>query len=304
VKELSTAVGIGLVSGVLSGAFGIGGGIITTPAIRLLLGAPALIAVGTPLPVIFPSAITGAVNYHRRGLLDVRASITCALAGSVFAVLGAVATQWVGGTVVLLLTAALIFYTAADMLAQVLRPPRLGLEASEERDAFEPPAEDAEGEGGGAARSYAAAQPPADAPRVRLSTAPPSSPAPPAHPAWKLAAIGALTGAYSGFLGLGGGFVLVPLLTRWLGFDIKRAIGTSLATIAILAVPGTIAHAVLGHVDWAMAGALAIGVIPGAWAGSRITLGASDRVVRIGFAAMLLIVGSWLAAGEMGWLPK
>jgi uncharacterized protein len=300
VRELST-VGIGLVSGLLSGAFGIGGGIITTPAIRLLLGAPALIAVGTPLPVIFPSAITGAVNYYRRGMLDVRTAVICAAVGSVFAVGGAIATQWVGGTTVLLLTAALILYTAGDMIAQVLHPPRLGLEASEERDAFEPPTEAAAGGGGGAARSHAAEQPPADAQRVCVSTAPPPPPAP---PTWRLAAIGALTGTYSGFLGLGGGFVLVPLLMRWLGFKIKPAIGTSLAAIAILAVPGTLTHALLGHVDWWLAGALALGVVPGAWLGSRITLGASDRAIRIAFAVMLVLVGCSLAVGELGWLPR
>ena len=56
-----TTLAIGFVSGLFSGAFGIGGGIVTTPAIRLILGAPALVAVGTPLPVILPSAITGAL---------------------------------------------------------------------------------------------------------------------------------------------------------------------------------------------------------------------------------------------------
>jgi uncharacterized membrane protein YfcA len=48
--EWLLAAAIGWVSGVLSGAFGLGGGILTTPAIRLLLDAPALVAVGTPLP--------------------------------------------------------------------------------------------------------------------------------------------------------------------------------------------------------------------------------------------------------------
>jgi uncharacterized membrane protein YfcA len=42
---------VGFASGLLSGAFGIGGGLLTTPAIRLVLAYPALIAVGTPLPV-------------------------------------------------------------------------------------------------------------------------------------------------------------------------------------------------------------------------------------------------------------
>jgi len=272
-RELLTTVGIGFVSGVLSGAFGIGGGIVTTPAIALILGAPALIAVGTPLPVIFPSAVTGAINYFKRGSLDVRAGVTCGLVGSAFAVVGALVTQFVGGTIVLLATAALILYTAVDMILQVLRPPRLGLEASEERDAF------TETDASGAATSL---------------------PRPVAW--WSYAAIGALTGFYSGFLGLGGGFVLVPILTRWLGFDIKRAIGTSLLAIAILAIPGTITHALLGHIDWGLAAMLAIGVIPGAMLGSKIALGSSDRGLRIAFAVMLLLVGGWLGLREIGWL--
>jgi uncharacterized membrane protein YfcA len=267
------AVGIGVVSGVLSGAFGIGGGIITTPAIKLILHAGDLIAVGTPLPVILPSAITGALNYRRQGLLDTRTAVTCGLVGSLFAVLGALATRLVGGPIVLLATAALILYTAGDMFLQVLRPPVVTaceFEAAEEHVAYAPE-RDSEA-------------------RARTGGVPTS-----ARPSLlQLVLIGALTGTYSGFLGLGGGFVLVPMLTRWLGFSIKQAIGTSLMAIAILAVPGTITHGLLGHIDWAIAASLIVGVIPGAWLGARITLGSSDRAVRIGFAIMLVTVGLWL----------
>ena len=301
-RELLTTFGIGLVSGVLSGAFGIGGGIVTTPGIRLLLGAPALVAVGTPLPVIFPSAVTGMLNYRRGGLLEVRTGVWCGVFGSVFAVLGALATKFVGGSVVLLATAALILYTACDMVLQVVWPPRVGLEASEERDAFAP-AGDASGDaetlpaGGDAVLG-------AESDLAKPSAASPLAPSPPQPPLLKLALIGALTGTYSGFLGLGGGFVLVPMLTRWMGYDIKRAIGTSLLAIAILAVPGTITHALLGHIDWRLAAVLVVGVIPGAWVGSRLTLGSSDRAIRIAFAVMLFVVGGWLAASELGWPPR
>jgi uncharacterized protein len=287
VRGILTSFGIGLVSGVLSGAFGIGGGIITTPGIRLLLGAPALVAVGTPLPVIFPSALTGLLGYRRQGLLEVRTGLWCGAFGSAFAILGALATQFAGGTVVLLATAALILYTSADMILQLVRPPRLGLEGSEERDAFLPSRGGAEGEGSASQDT---------------TTRQTHRPQPAAL--WKLAVVGGLTGAYSGFLGLGGGFVLVPMLSRWLGYDIKRAIGTSLLAIAILAIPGTITHAIMGHVDWLLAGTLIVGVVPGAWLGSRVTLGSSDRATRIGFAVMLIAVGGWLAAGELGWLPR
>ncbi|NTU71706.1 MAG: sulfite exporter TauE/SafE family protein, partial [Coriobacteriia bacterium] len=252
-RELAITFGIGLVSGVLSGAFGIGGGIVTTPAIRLILGAPALIAVGTPLPVIFPSALTGALNYARNGVADVRAGITCGIAGVATAVLGAWTTQLVGGTVVLLATAALILWTAADMILQVARPMRESSEAEEHPT----PASTTSVDGDSAARSERA-KPVNGVPQNRPAVA-------------RLAVIGLLTGFYSGFLGLGGGFVLVPLLTRWVGFPIKRAIATSLVAVTILAVPGTITHALLGNIDWRIAAALAVGVVPGAFLGSRFT---------------------------------
>ena len=268
-REFAASVAIGFVSGVLSGAFGIGGGIITTPAIRLLLSAPALVAVGTPLPVIFPSALTGALTYARNGIADVRAGVACGLAGVATAVLGAFATSWVGGDVVLLATAALVLYTAGDMILQAFRPAR-----ATPVPILPPESETLD----------QAAERVAVSDRKRFV---------------RLTGIGAITGLYSGFLGLGGGFVLVPLLTRWLGFDIKRAIATSLVAVTILAVPGTITHAFLGHVDWAIALALSVGVIPGALLGARITLGSADRSVRLGFATLLVVVGVWLAVSEL-----
>lgn len=262
-----TTFAIGLVSGLFSGAFGIGGGIVTTPAIRLILGAPALVAVGTPLPVILPSAITGAYSYLRRGSADLSGGVMLGLSGVLTAVLGALLTQFAGGRVVLLATAALILYTAVDMVFQAYAPPR----------------------------SASLAESPAGSPAES-----PARESPPAR--GRLVVIGAVTGMYAGFLGLGGGFILVPMLTRWMRFDIKRAIGTSLIAIGILAVPGTITHALLGHVDWAIAFVLVLGVVPGALLGARISLGSADQTIRLSFAAMLVVVGGWLAVSELGLL--
>jgi uncharacterized membrane protein YfcA len=264
-------VAVGLVSGVLSGAFGIGGGLITTPAIRLLLGYPALIAVGTPLPVILPGALTGAWTYWKRGSADVRAGMVMGLIGSVGSIAGALLSQAAGGPVVLLATAALIAWASADMLLQ-------------HRSAVRAEAVVGESE------SDEALAPALEGPR------------PASRRALFLTLIGALAGFYSGFLGLGGGFVIVPGLTRYLGMPVKRAIGTSLVTVAVLAIPGTIAHSMLGHIDWPLALMLALGVVPGAVIGARLTERASDRVVRLAFAILLAVVGVWLAASEIGGL--
>ena len=59
----------GVATGMMSGAFGVGGAVISTPAIRLL-GASAAVAVGTTLPSIVPGAVSGAARYQPQGLVD------------------------------------------------------------------------------------------------------------------------------------------------------------------------------------------------------------------------------------------
>ena len=95
------------------------------------------------------------------------------------------------------------------------------------------------------------------------------------------------------------GFVVVPALTRWLGVPLKRALGTSLVVVAVLAVPGTIAHYVLGHVDLGLAAWLIVGTVPGAWIGARLTAAAKERTVAISFSVVLAVAGLVLAGSEL-----
>ena len=81
---------------------------------------------------------------------------------------------------------------------------------------------------------------------------------------WMLALIGIAAGALSGLLGIGGGILMVPAFSAWVGLPLKDTIATSLACVGIFAIPGTITHAVQGDIDWTFAIALAVGVIPGA----------------------------------------
>jgi len=71
---------LGLAAGVLSGLFGIGGGVIIVSALVLIGRMPILQATGTSLgALLLPVGLLGALEYHRRGLLDVRASALIAL---------------------------------------------------------------------------------------------------------------------------------------------------------------------------------------------------------------------------------
>ena len=81
-------IGIGFATGVLSGLFGVGGAVISTPAIRAL-GATPIEAVGSTLPSIIPSAISGALRYHRDGYVHLDSVAWVALPG-VFGAIGSV----------------------------------------------------------------------------------------------------------------------------------------------------------------------------------------------------------------------
>jgi len=120
---------LGLVTGILSGAFGVGGAVISTPGLRVL-GLSAFGAVGTTLPPIIPGAVMGVARYAQDGLIDWRVVATTAPAGLVTAVLGSLASHAVpgGGHWLMVLTALLLGLTAVRMVRSAG-----GASAAEER---------------------------------------------------------------------------------------------------------------------------------------------------------------------------
>jgi uncharacterized protein len=120
-----------------------------------------------------------------------------------------------------------------------------------------------------------------------------------ATPGWKYAIIGFVAGFVSGLLGIGGGIIVVPALTNVIGMPLKRALGTSLAIISALVIPGTVVHAVLGHIDWSIFFVLTIGVVPGALVGARIALGAKEASLRVAVGTFLCAVAVLYGAREL-----
>lgn len=109
-------LGLGVLSGLLSGAFGVGGAIISTPGVRLL-GASAYVAVGSTLPSIIPGAAAGTLRYRREGLVDWRILAIAAPGGMVGAVGGSLLSHSVPGEGhwLMVLTALLLAITAVRM---------------------------------------------------------------------------------------------------------------------------------------------------------------------------------------------
>jgi uncharacterized protein len=266
---LTAVVGFG--TGVLSGMFGIGGAVASTPAIRVL-GATPLAAVGSTIPSIIPSAVSGAVRYRREELIRWRVVVWTSAAGVVAAVGGALLTDVVPGNghPLMILTAALVGFSAYRLSRPVAAPEPESVVAFEGiTDA-----------GPGVAHVHQGQR---------------------RDEAWRLLLIGLGAGGLSGLLGIGGGVVMVPLFTSWLRLSIKEALATSLVCVGILAIPGMITHAALGHIDWLFALPLCVGVVPGARLGAHLTIRSSDRTLRLlvgivlGSLALIYGIGEILA---------
>lgn len=241
---------LGLATGILSGTFGIGGGTLTTPAMRDVLRTPGHVALGTPLPIIVPTALSGALVFRRKRMLKYRIGAVCALAGSVTALLGAATTAYFTGREMMLITSAFIALLAA----------KFALAGKEPK------------------------------PRVRTA---------PTKLLFRATFVGLAAGALSGFLGVGGGVVLVPAMVLLLNFHVHEAVGTSLMVMAIYAIPGSVAHYLLGHVDIALLVPIALGSVLGAQLGARLAVRTREKRLRLSFSFFLFVVAACMAVFEL-----
>ena len=120
--EALLTVLVGLAAGVLSGLFGVGGGIAMTPGLTALGGLSPIVAVATPLPVILPTAAVGAFTYHRAGEVDMRAAAWISLTGAAASAVGALLTEAVNARLLLVVTAALLGWQSVEILRGRSRP--------------------------------------------------------------------------------------------------------------------------------------------------------------------------------------
>jgi uncharacterized membrane protein YfcA len=246
----------------MSGTFGVGGAVISTPAIRAL-GCSAALAVGTTLPSILPGAITGSWRYRHGELIQWKVVAFTAPSGIVAAIFGA----WVSpripgdGHLLMVLTALLLMWSSINMIRNVA-PPKLPeqidlMKAQEAKTNFR------------SSKGFSATL------------------------------TGLIAGALSGLLGVGGGIIMVPLFRRWLALPIKNAVATSLICVGCFAVPGTITHSIEGGIDWRFAIWLTIGVVVGAPFGSKMALKMSDKKLQRVFGLFLAAVAVVYGGGEL-----
>ena len=298
---IAALVGVGV--GVLSGLLGIGGGTVMVPLFRLAFGMEPIAATATSLFTIVPTSISGMWKHAKNKTSLPRVGIVCGLTGACLSPVGVWAANVSPGWAIMGAAAVVVMYSSFTMLKKALAAPKGGA-AKGSRKACEKKAttSDAAAVGAAAATSLAATASvaaggssvagaqaaPLEAPAIKLT---------PKYVA-KVALIGVVAGFMSGYVGVGGGFIMVPLFVSMLGIPMRLASGTSLTAVCILAIPGVIEQAVLGNIDYMVGVAMMVGSIPGAIVGANLVKRVPERALRFAFALFLLLMAVLLVVNE------
>ena len=107
----------------------------------------------------------------------------------------------------------------------------------------------------------------------------------------RMAAVATVVGLGSGLLANSGGFLLVPLYLVVLRMPIKGAFATSLIVAAVLAVPGTVVHALLGHIDWTLVVVFGAASVPFSYLGARTAMRTNAVGLERIYGAALIALG-------------
>ncbi len=274
---------VGLAVGVLAGLLGIGGGMLLVPAFKLGYAMDSLMCTATSLFTIIPTSVSGAISHIRNKTCLPKLGVAAGLGGACLSPLGVWLATLSPDWAVMGAAALIIAYSSVTMFRKALKAPKVprGATGAEAADAA---AKEAAAEDRAAAIERAHAEAPAIG--------------------WREAGIGAAIGLFaglaSGYVGVGGGFIMVPLMMSILHVPMKLTSGTSLIAVMILAVPGTVTQALLGNINWIAGIAVACGSIPGATLGAKLIPKVPERQLRFLFAGFLVVAAVLLVVNQLG----
>jgi uncharacterized membrane protein YfcA len=129
---------------------------------------------------------------------------------------------------------------------------------------------------------------------VREAETPPSKRRHPVADAALVVVEGLVVGVLTGLVGVGGGFLIVPVFILLMGLPVREAVGTSLLVIALKSFAGFVGY--LGHVDvaWGFMGGFTAIAIVGIWIGAHFVQRVPPLIIRRAFATLLVVMGVWM----------
>ena len=310
---------VGIVVGILSGLLGIGGGTILVPVFRLAFGMSPVMSTATSLFTLIPTSLSGAVSHVRHRTCVPSLGVAAGLGGAVTSPFGVWLATISPGWLIMVVAALVIGWSAVKILGKAIKMKPVGKARAQAGTAQQGTKQTGTGsaEPGGAASAAAVAGAavasaaamagtPDPAASQRAAAQAEASGEPPRFQKMTRrqlavgAGIGLIAGVASGYVGVGGGFIMVPLMLSLVGIAMKQASGTSLIAVAILAIPGVVEQVLLGNVQYLAGIAVAIGSIPGAVVGARLLRVVPERQLRFLFGFFLIVAAAVLVLNEFG----
>lgn len=273
---------VGVLVGVCSGLLGIGGGTLMVPIFRLGFGMSALASTATSLFTIIPTSLVGCITHIRNKTCIPRIGLLCGIAGACTSPLGVWLASMSPSWLVMLVAGIIIVYSSYNMFRKAVRLPKASAVRSEsETSSLSSDKSNPSVSSEGQHEIVESESPVLDVKKTLLALG-----------------IGLFAGLCSGYVGVGGGFIMVPLFVALLGIMMRQASGTSLIAVTILAIPGAITQGMLGNIDYVVGIAMAVGSIPGAALGASLVRKVPERQLRFLFGAFLLVAAIVLVIEE------
>lgn len=240
------------------------------PVFRLGFGMQAIAATATSLFAILPTALVGAVTHVRQKTCQVPLGIVLGLGGALTSPLGVLLASISPSWLVMTVASIVITYSAISMFLKAYR-----LKSSKTKEELPDDTQESGEEA------------PWRLTRKRVIIA---------------VCSGLIAGFISGYIGVGGGFIMVPIMVGVMGFPMKQASGTSLLAMSILVIPGVIQQSLLGNIQYMVGLAVALGSVPGVMVGARLVRRVPERALRFIFSAFLVTAALSLALNEFSLL--
>ncbi len=269
---LAGLAGVGAFAGALGAVIGIGGGVLLVPALTLLFDVPPHIAVATSLVGVIATSTAAGSVYVGTGVANMRLGMALEIATTLGGMLGGLAAIRIAPN-----TLALIFGILVVGVALLIVRGRDPEAPSSDEDKDREPAPTGWEVHGRLAGAYY------DERQRRLVHYEPSR--------WPFGAgISLLAGVVSGLLGVGGGFLKVPAMALGMRVPIRVAAATSNFMIGVTAIASLFIYFQRGFLEPMLAAPVAIGVVAGSLAATRIAGKLPRRALRRLTAVVLLIV--------------
>lgn len=284
-----TALAVGALIGLVVGALGAGGGILSVPALIYLLGVAPHEATSASLVIVLFTALAALGGRIGKNTICYQIALVFAALATVGTWLGSLANQAVSADLLMYAFALLLICVGLVMLRRAYPGLFRGAARAGSSGVFSDDGAAAADNAGGTGSM----------PALRAVSAMGEVTSIGAAPLWRVALVATITGALTGFFGVGGGFAIVPALTLVLHLPIKRAASTSLLIMAITAVVALVARAQTSlNVDLGVIGAFTVASMLGAVAGAPLTRKVSSQKLTASFAALLLAVAVATLVGQ------